>query len=150
LLEQFAAFIYSSLHLYTFARHFHANIENQYFVRLPTFPVVICRQCQYGVWPNSIASHLKGSAHQVKHKEAQQVQEAIQQWDGIQHDSSQLELPLVLDERIPQLPIYPEGLLCWREYPQCRFIARSMETMKCDELRLIDTKKQSSSCIREY
>jgi hypothetical protein len=118
------------LHLYIFTSHFYANMENQFFIRLPTFPVVICRQCQYGVWPSSIASHLKGSAHQVKHKEAQQVQEAIQQWDGIQHDSSQLELPLVLDERIPQLPIYPDGLLCWRENPQCGFVARSMETMK--------------------
>jgi uncharacterized C2H2 Zn-finger protein len=105
-------------------------MENQFFIRLPIFPVVICRQCQHGVWPSSIASHLKGSAHQVQHQEAQQVQEAIQQWDGIQHDSSQLELPSVLDERIPQLPIYPDGLLCWREYPRCGFVARSMETMK--------------------
>jgi hypothetical protein len=39
------------------------SFQNAYFERLVDFPVVICRECQYGIWPSQIEGYLQ-RAHQ--------------------------------------------------------------------------------------
>lgn len=43
---------------------------DQFFDISSHWRVAICRQCQYAVWPSSVAGHLKGGHHRLPTKEA--------------------------------------------------------------------------------
>jgi hypothetical protein len=73
---------------------------------------------------------LTGKKHRLRQAEARSIHEAIEHWDGLEHDPDQLTLPTIIDEPIPWLDIYPDGLLCEREPLQCQYIARSLDVMK--------------------
>ena len=54
-------------------------MDDPIFKKLDRFPIVICKICQHGVWPNEIARHLKSNAHRKPHAEAVQIQQTVQQ-----------------------------------------------------------------------
>ncbi|KAB8212956.1 hypothetical protein BDV33DRAFT_210674, partial [Aspergillus novoparasiticus] len=41
-----------------------------------------------------------------------------------------IAIPHQIDQAWPGLPTYPDGLLCCRDYPRCRYIGRTMESMR--------------------
>ena len=68
------------------------------FQKLDRLPVIICKVCQYGVWPNEIVRHLKGSTHRKSHTEAVQIQETIQQWKSIAIDPEEIIFPYQINQ----------------------------------------------------
>lgn len=105
-------------------------MEHPIFQKVDGLPVIICKACQHGVWPNEIVSHLKNHVHRKPHAEAVQIQKAIQQWDGIAQNAQEAIIPDQIDEPVPGLPTYPDGLTCRRDYPGCRYIERSINGMR--------------------
>jgi hypothetical protein len=103
--------------------------EHQLFIKIDQFSVIICRQCQHAVWPSEVEQHLKGKHHLSK-KDAQHIQTAIQQWDGLEYIPTPLELPTTIDDPIPEIKLHHDGLLCQREPSQCYYITRSIKVMK--------------------
>ncbi|KAB8277439.1 hypothetical protein BDV30DRAFT_234770 [Aspergillus minisclerotigenes] len=105
-------------------------MEHPIFQKVDGLPVIICKACEHGVWPNEIVSHLKNHVHRKPHAGAVQVQKAIQQWDGIAQNAQEAIIPDQIDEPVPGLPTYPDGLMCRRDYPGCRYIGRSINGMR--------------------
>ncbi|KAI7279546.1 hypothetical protein KC340_g18885, partial [Hortaea werneckii] len=54
--------------------HFHHSSE---------WHVVICKECQYAVWPNQIVGHLTNKQHALPRKIALSISDEIEQWPGI-------------------------------------------------------------------
>jgi hypothetical protein len=100
------------------------------FQMLDGLPVIICKACQHGVWPFEIVRHLKSNVHRIKHAEAVQIQEAVQQWEGVAPSPDAVVIPHQVDEAFPGLPTYLDGLLCRREFPGCQYIGRSLDNMR--------------------
>ncbi|EDN04914.1 predicted protein, partial [Histoplasma mississippiense (nom. inval.)] len=103
-------------------------MEHQLFIHCESYLIIICRRCKHAVWPTEIERHLKGKAHQLKHAVVQQIKENIEQWDNVARDTTQLTLPTILNEPIPELPIQ-DGYRCQRD-PQCQYVAGNMNTMR--------------------
>src|ERR1700722_9428725 len=105
-------------------------MEHHLFEKIDPIRVIICRQCKHAVWPREVKKHLTGKKHRLRQAEARSIHEAIEHWDGLEHDPDQLTLPNIIDEPISGLDIYPDGLLCEREPLQCQYITRSLAVMK--------------------
>jgi hypothetical protein len=104
--------------------------EHQLFVRIEQFRVIVCRQCQHAVWPSEVEHHLRGKSHRLTRQDAHQVHAAIQQWDGLEHISTSLELPTIIDQPIPELRQHVDGLLCIRDREECQYITQLLDVMK--------------------
>jgi predicted metal-binding protein len=65
---------------------------DQVILRLPKYRVIVCRQCQYAVRPNGVIKHLAQTRHRISAPDARQIQEAVQEWEGIEADVQQLQL----------------------------------------------------------
>ncbi|KAE8370979.1 hypothetical protein BDV26DRAFT_299260 [Aspergillus bertholletiae] len=105
-------------------------MEHPIFQKLDGLPVIIYKAYQHGVWPNEIVRHLKGSAHAKPHEEAVQIQETIQRWENVAMGPEGIIIPHQINQAWPELPIYPNGLMCRRDSPRCRYIGRSMNSMR--------------------
>ena len=105
-------------------------MEHPIFQPLDGLPVIICKTCQYRVWPREIVRHLKDGAHGKTHQEAVQIQETVQRWEGIAMGPEGVVIPRQVEQAWPGLPTYPDGLLCRRDYPRCRYIGRSLHSIR--------------------
>jgi uncharacterized C2H2 Zn-finger protein len=105
------------------------RIEDRYFQHLAEYQLAICNECQYGVWPRQIEGHLH-EQHKIPYKEAQLVGESIRSWPGLIQYPGELVLPDQIISSIPQLPLYPDGLLCQIKPARCQYVARSTESIR--------------------
>ena len=105
------------------------RIEDKYFQYLAEYQLAICNDCQYGVWPTQVEGHLQ-EQHKIPYKEAQLVGECVRSWPGLIQYPGELVLPDQVITPIPQLPLYPDGLLCQINPIRCRYIARSTESIR--------------------
>jgi hypothetical protein len=79
------------------------SMEHHLFEKIDPIRVIICRQCKHAVWPREVKKHLTGKKHRLRQAEARSIHEAIEHWDGLEHDPDQLTLPNIIDEPIPGL-----------------------------------------------
>lgn len=89
-----------------------------------TLAQVLCRQCQYAVRPNGIVKHLAHSNHRISASDSRRVEEAVQEWEDIEADIQQLQLPQSVRQHIKGLAISTDGLLCIVA-PDCEYVCRS-------------------------
>ena len=54
-----------------------------YIVALTNPPLVVCKQCQHAIWPREVRRHYYGKEHRLPKKIVDQVEVAIQGWDGL-------------------------------------------------------------------
>jgi hypothetical protein len=91
------------------------------------FRVLICQKCQHAVRQSQVKTHLSGTMHRIPSTWAQYIQNIIQQWDYIDEEPEVDSWPHQIDEPIPELPIYKDGILC----QQCEvYTCRQIRTMK--------------------
>src|ERR1700726_45477 len=56
----------------------------EYFIHLPEFQVIVCKECQYAVLPSFIHSHFKATPqHGLEKEERQRIIEAVAEVDGL-------------------------------------------------------------------
>ena len=102
-------------------------MENQLFTHSHEVPIIVCNKCKHAVRPKEIVKHLQGTHHRIPFTTVKQVNNAIQQWDGIA-ECEQWTVPTTVSNSIPGLPIYTNGILCTRS-PFCDFVARTAATI---------------------
>lgn len=105
------------------------GIEHQFFERVAEYPVAVCRECRYAVWPSHIEGHLR-KLHKQPQKLAKTIASAIQQWANLLQYPSELELISNGIDAIPQLPVYDDGLLCLLDTERCQYITRTLDSIK--------------------
>ena len=105
------------------------SIECHYFEHLAEYAVAVCKECRYAVWPDQIEGHLQ-KQHKTPYKEARDVSKGIDSWSGLIRYPGELELPKCVARPTHQLPLYTDGLLCQLDPEHCKYIARSIETLK--------------------
>ncbi|KAH1471744.1 hypothetical protein KXX06_006792, partial [Aspergillus fumigatus] len=89
-------------------------MADQLFERIPPLRVMICRQCRYGVWPGKAKRHLKRQ-HQLNCTTVARLVHKIQQWTDVAAHAQAVQIPHALDEPLPILPSYSQGILCRRD-----------------------------------
>jgi Orsellinic acid/F9775 biosynthesis cluster protein D len=102
----------------------------EYFHHLVEYQLAVCKECQYAVWPEQIAGHLHGKHHKIPRKQANKIAEEVCSWFGLIPFASELEVPNMIDQPIPQLPLYEDGLMCQSEPEKCSYICRDKKTLK--------------------
>lgn len=103
-------------------------MENQIFIQPGVFPIIICKRCQIGIRPSQVSSHIQEAQHRSGLSTGRQLQDAIQQWDGVQ-ECEYWEVPTIVQSPIPGLPVHHDGILCTRE-PDCGYLVRSIDVIK--------------------
>jgi hypothetical protein len=86
--------------------------QNAYFERLVDFPVVICRECQYGIWPSQIEGHLQRAHRHVSPANRIQLGDEVRSWPDIAIDPIELDILLTRTQAIPQLIGLLDGWQC--------------------------------------
>ena len=104
-------------------------MADKLFERIPRLRVMICRQCQYGVWPGEAERHLKRQ-HQLDCPTVARLVHEIQQWTDIAAHGQAVQIPHALDEPLPILPCYAQGILCRRDPATCHYLVSSMKAMR--------------------
>ncbi|KAJ5743532.1 hypothetical protein N7533_010634 [Penicillium manginii] len=91
------------------------------------FRVLICQKCQCAVRRGQIKAHLSSTVHRIPISWVQYIDRVIQQWDHIDDHPEVDSWPRQIDQPIPELPVYQDGLLC----QQCEvYTCRQIRTMK--------------------
>ncbi|KAJ5541863.1 hypothetical protein N7461_007866 [Penicillium sp. DV-2018c] len=104
------------------------DIENEFFIKLYDYPVIICKGCHVGVRPQHIKAHLHGPRHRKPLALCREMQATVQQWDGVQ-ECADWELPRKMVNPIPHIPVRTNGILC-RLDPQCSYVVANKKVMK--------------------
>src|SRR5688572_16859903 len=100
-----------------------------YFDHLQQYSLAVCKRCRYGVLPSHVESHLR-RAHKVHQKEAELAAAEISDWAGLAEYASDITVPKVVVQPIPELPVFADGMLCQIDPHSCRQITRSAERMR--------------------
>lgn len=82
--------------------------------------VFACRQCRCAVWPDDIAGHLAGKAHDVKRAEINAIKDELSAYRGLATRES-FEFPPPTDSIIAALAPPREGIAC-RFNDACRYV----------------------------
>ena len=102
----------------------------EYFHHLPEWTVVVCKECQYAVWPDQVKGHLQGKQHRVPIVEASGISEKVQEWPGVTRFPSEFQMPTYVEEPVVEIPLYTDGWKCRLDDQQCPYICRDIKTIK--------------------
>jgi hypothetical protein len=104
-------------------------MENQIFKKIPALQLIICRQCKHAVHPKEVMLHLR-TKHMMKPKDIDPIAYAIHQWEDIIQDPSAVNIPHALDDPLPIIDIYTNGMMCQRAPETCQYITTHLNTMR--------------------
>jgi hypothetical protein len=102
-----------------------------YFAPYPRYRIAVCKQCGYAVFPDHCASHLKGRHPGLSSIERSQIVNNLYSWPDccLSTDKSFL-VPTAIEEPIPDLPTFTDGLQCKIDPARCRYVCRSQATLR--------------------
>ncbi|KAI2479398.1 DUF3505 multi-domain protein [Pyrenophora tritici-repentis] len=106
-----------------------STVGGQHFAHLVEYALAVCRECQHGVLPSHIKSHVQ-RAHPAKRKQAKAIAEEVGNWAGLIQYAGELEVPSQVIKPIHQLPVYKDGLMCQVDPNHCRRIFRKPEGIR--------------------
>ena len=95
---------------------------SNYIVALTNLPLAVCKQCQHAIWPREVRRHYYGKEYRLPKKIVDQIEVAIQGWDGLYQGLSQLEASTPVSRPIALLKLRRDGLLCRGEPINCQFV----------------------------
>lgn len=100
---------------------------HDFFSVNPEFEVLICQKCECAVRPGQVQAHLTSTVHRIPRSAAQYIQSVVQQWDHIAEPLNPDAWPRAIDDPVPGIPVYRDGLLCLR----CQvYICREIKGLK--------------------
>ena len=102
----------------------------EYFIHQPQLRVVICRKCKHAVYPDQIISHLRLSHRDLPLQDRLAIADDLRSWPDVLHSSDSFTLPRSVDQPVPGLRLFVDGLQCQLQPGQCYFIARRIDGMK--------------------
>lgn len=91
---------------------------------------MICKECQYAVWPSQVVSHLTNKQHKLARKQAEAECEEIQGWVGVVQYPGEFVVLLFVDSPIDELASFDDGIKCGLDDGECLYVCRGINTMK--------------------
>jgi hypothetical protein len=76
---------------------------NAFFEQLEEFPVVVCWECRYAVWPSQIEAYLYCTHRYISTTMRVTLADDVRTWPNIVHDPIELDIPATRTTVIPQL-----------------------------------------------
>jgi superfamily II DNA helicase RecQ len=105
-------------------------MASKYFHHIGEWQVVICKTCQYAVWPTQIEGHLKNRQHRVSRKQAITISEEVQQWPGVVRFPSEFEVPAFVEVPVDGVTVWSDGSKCELDDGECTYVCRRIDSMK--------------------
>ena len=96
---------------------------------LPTYVAFCCRRCRYAVRREQIRAHYQ-KQHHATTEDLRTISIFIDSKLRDVRGSREPRVPDHVDEAIPELPVYDDGLLCEVNVPRCQYICRRIHNMK--------------------
>ena len=103
---------------------------SNYIVALTNLLLAVCKQYQHAIWPREVRRHYYGKEHRLPKKIVDQIEVAIQGWDGLYQGPSQLEASTPVSRPIASLKLRRDGLLCRGEPINCQFVYCNEKMMR--------------------
>ena len=108
---------------------------SDYFLDLPEYGLIVCRSCFYAVWPDQVRSHLKAEPHLLAWVTTKAIAKELKgRKDLYLSTDEHFELPRRIEQAIPQLPLYRDGLQYQFQYQldpcQCTFVCGNDHGMR--------------------
>ena len=112
------------------------------FEHLAEYQLVVCKSCQYAVWPSQVRQHYQGTNHKWTRQAAHDLETAILSWPNVLQYPIELTVPSQVDHALPGLKVHTDGLLCQFNPTECQYICCSREGMRIHCLRQHGFSKQ--------
>ena len=90
--------------------------ERRYIQHLPTYGVIVCKQCQHAVWPQHMRKHLDSSHKQLSKREKEEIIQVIEGLDNLRKQET-FEVPVQVVQRIGEL-VTKQGFQ-WQAQQNC-------------------------------
>ena len=107
-----------------------ATDATEHFLHSSEWHVVICKECQYAVWPSQIVGHLTNKQHALSRKVALSISDDIEQWPGVAPFPGEFRVPDSVTAPIEGLTIHNDGVKCQMNDGACPDVCRGIGTMK--------------------
>jgi RecQ family ATP-dependent DNA helicase len=91
--------------------------------------VCISQSCQHAVWPNQIESHCRRAKHNMSASDAKVIADRYIDKVRYTQSSGPFQVPQSIEQAIPQLPLFTDGLLCEVDTDGCHYVCRKLESM---------------------
>jgi hypothetical protein len=105
-------------------------MATEHFHHLSEWHVVVCRECQYAVWPAQVKGHLMNKQHGMSGKQAAAVSEEISEWPGVAQYSGEFHMPKYVEQAVDGLPVFTDGIKCHLDQGECSYVGRSIAVVK--------------------
>ena len=103
---------------------------SNYIVALTNPLLAVCKQCQHAIWPREVRRHYYSKEYRLPKKIVDQIEVAIQGWDGLYQGPSQLEAPTPVNRPIEPLKLQRDGLLYREEPTKYQFVYYKKEMIR--------------------
>ena len=103
---------------------------SEHFHHLAPWQVIVCKECQYAVWPSEVRGHLTGKQHRMPAKTAQLIATEVQAWPRIITFPHEFSIPASIGAPIPELPLYTDRFQCQLGSVPCTFVGRGRESIR--------------------
>lgn len=91
---------------------------------------VICKDCQYAVWPSQIVGHLTNKQHALPRKVALSILDDFEQWPGVALFPGEFWVQDSVTAPVKGLSIYNDRVKCEVNDGACKYVCRDPKTMK--------------------
>jgi hypothetical protein len=105
-------------------------MATEHFHHSSPWQVIICKECQYAVWPSQVTGHLVNKQHGMSRKSATVVSEEVQQWPGVIQFPSEFQAPEYVEAAVDGLLVFEDRVKCQLEDGQCSYVCRGLDSIK--------------------
>src|SRR5256885_308184 len=101
----------------------------EYFMHLPQYRMMACKECRYAVLPSQVDRHLASAKHRIPAAHRRAIHDEIQAWPRLfqtEADLEQFHVPASVRPHLEQLELYSDGRKC----DTCNHIMRTDEGIR--------------------
>ena len=87
----------------------------EYFTHLVPYGLLVCKECQYGVLPSQVTTHLAGPQHQLPARQRREIRDVVATWPGLLQtdvDFKRVGNPRDRPRRLEALALHSDGKMC--------------------------------------
>jgi hypothetical protein len=101
-----------------------------HFTCLPKYCVVLCKICQYCVWPDDARTHLIEKHSSLPEAERALICDELQAWQWVTRSHEHFEVPQAVYQPVHGLSLFQDGKRCLLDPEGCTFVCRPIDSLK--------------------
>lgn len=106
------------------------QVAHQFVAQIPDHRLLVCRKCQYAVWPEQARSYFRGPNHRLPQEIIADIGQVADSWTHLIQKPSELELPQSIVQPIEHIELIFDGRQFQVDPHSCQYICRSDKAMK--------------------